>query len=441
MIPEERPPAGVKAVARKVLGPRPAIIAFAGVCVVGVVLALAQLVLSTQNASRANERERFASGAVVRGQLTASLLSTSTTSLRAAARGLAPNTAALSRFATTSRLAYAALLSSDGKLLAVSKGAPASLSRRLAARPAYLRQALSGRSWLSDVMPAAQREKATVDWAIPFPSSAGRRVLIEGVPAGTLSPFLSSFLSQGSAGRNVYVIDSKRHLIAATKSAGPSKVLPAELANARSLSSQTIGGRFVASGPIGGSGWQIVRTQPTATLYPRDRRHAFLAAVGSRRARGNRRPREPDSTAALARARGRARRGACRGQRAQLVARGAGRRAHGARRAARARARPLECRARAVRIGRRSRPPGAAAQDPHVLRAADAPAGRRARGGRRGLRPPRFRGQPDAEPDQRPARPRARQQPRPRAGGHRPRRGRRGGPGGSRSAYRRGRRQ
>jgi signal transduction histidine kinase len=109
-----------------------------------------------------------------------------------------------------------------------------------------------------------------LDWALPFPSTAGRHVLVEGVPTATLSPFLTSFLDQGSSGRAVYVVDSRRHLIASSKSAGLAKGegLPAELAGAADISSRTIGNRFVAAAGIGGSGWQIVVAQPTAALYP-----------------------------------------------------------------------------------------------------------------------------------------------------------------------------
>ena len=96
---------------RRILGPRPVVMTVAAVCVLGVVLALAQLVLSSQQASRSAAEQRFANGAVVRGQLTAALLSTSSASLRAAAPKLAPNSAALDRFAKSSHLGYAALLS------------------------------------------------------------------------------------------------------------------------------------------------------------------------------------------------------------------------------------------------------------------------------------------------------------------------------------------
>ena len=143
-----------------------------------------------------------------------------------------------------------------------------------------------------------------LDWAVPFRSPAGRRVLVEGVPAATLTPFLSSFLSQGSdQGRAIYVIDSNRRLVTASKSANLAKGagLPAALANARNLSvGKTIEGRYVASAPIDGTGWRIVRAQPTSLLYTGvngARTWLLWVVVGARR-RGRRR--EPHPAAALA---------------------------------------------------------------------------------------------------------------------------------------------
>jgi signal transduction histidine kinase len=254
---------------RRILGPRPVTMTVAAACVLGVVLVLAQLVLSSQQASRTSAEERFANGAVVRGQLTAALLSTSSASLRATAPKLAPNGAALDRFAKASRLGYAALLSSSGDVIAISRGAPPAVAQRLAGHPAYVRQALSGRAWISRVMPAARGGVDTIDLAAPFTSPSGRRVLVEGVHVSSLAPFLTSFLSQGATDRAIYVVDSRRHLIAASKAA---KVtggrLPASLDEADSLSSKSIDGSFVASAGIGNTGWQIVIAQPTSSLYP-----------------------------------------------------------------------------------------------------------------------------------------------------------------------------
>ena len=88
MDSDVRPPTPPQSTAgvRRVLGPRPVIMSIAAMCVIGVVIALAQLVRSSQESSRTAARERFANGAVVRAQLTASLLATLNASLRSRRR-------------------------------------------------------------------------------------------------------------------------------------------------------------------------------------------------------------------------------------------------------------------------------------------------------------------------------------------------------------------
>jgi signal transduction histidine kinase len=241
----------------------------AALSVLAVVVVLAQLVLSSQHAARSSAEQRFANGAVVRGQLTSALLSTSGGSLQAAAAKTQATPASLDRFVKASHLGYAAMLSGSGDVLAVSSGTSPATSRRLGSHPAYVRQALSGRTWLSGVQ-GATAAASTLDWAVPFRTASGRRVLVEGVPTATLAPFLSAFLDQGSSGRSLYVVDSARRLIAASKSAGLAKGagLPANLLHADDITSRTIDGRFTAAAGIGGTGWQLVLTQPASELYP-----------------------------------------------------------------------------------------------------------------------------------------------------------------------------
>ena len=264
-------------------------------------------------------------------------------------------------------------------------------------------------------------------------------MLVEGVPTATLAPFLTSFLDQGSSGRSLYVVDSSAQADRSVEIGGPRQGRRTPRAAGPRPRHHVAHDRRALRGRGHHPRLGLAARADPAHLRALSGHHrlALVAALGRRRARGDRRVRQPDPAPPLAGARRPARRGARRGQRAERVARGEGRRAHRARRAARARARPLECRARAVRIGRGARPAGAAAQDPHVLRAPAAPTrrdpgrvagGRRAHGGR---------GRAHAEPDQRPARPRTRQQPRPRARRDRSRRGRPRGRRRPRGAHRR----
>jgi signal transduction histidine kinase len=251
------------------LGPRPGVIIASAFVMFSVVAVLGYLISDSQNFSRSAARQTFASGARVRSELTSSLLATSSASLNTEASKLVPNPSSLDRLVAASHLTYAAILSADGKLLASSSKSPASALKRLAGRPRYLRNALSGKAWLSGLLPQAGG-KPTIDWAAPFISGHGRRVLVEGLPASLLGSFLRTFLDQGSSGRSIYVIDARRGLIASSKSSGltPGAALPAALARVNDLSSSTIGKDFVVSAAVAGTEWRLVLAQPESTLYP-----------------------------------------------------------------------------------------------------------------------------------------------------------------------------
>jgi signal transduction histidine kinase len=255
---------------RGVLGPRPWVVTTVAVVMLAVVLVLGYLISSSEDSSRSAARQRATSGASIRSQLTSSLLSTSSAALRTAAAKVPPTRAALDGLVASSHLGYAAILTTNGRVVAASSRATSAELRRLRSRPPYMRQAFSGRTWLSGLLPAGPGGRRMIDWAAPFGSSAGRRVLVEGFPAATLGAFLRTFLDQGASGRSIYVIDSARRLIASSRSSGlaPDARLPLDLARAADLSSRTIGKNFVVSAPVDETGWQIVVALPTATLYP-----------------------------------------------------------------------------------------------------------------------------------------------------------------------------
>jgi signal transduction histidine kinase len=246
------------------------VVVITALVMLGVVFVLGYLISSSQDSSRSAARQRATAGATIRSELTSSLLSTSSAALRTAAVKVPPTRAALDRLVGASHLGYAAILSANGAIVASSSRAPSAELGRLRGRPTYIRQALSGRTWLSGLLPASQGGQPMIDWAAPFTSARGRRVLVEGFPAATLGSFLRTFLDQGSKGRAIYVIDSGRRLIASSKSSGlaPRASLPADLAGAADLSSRTIGTNFVVSAPVAETGWQIVVALPTSTLYP-----------------------------------------------------------------------------------------------------------------------------------------------------------------------------
>jgi len=256
--------------ARAVLGPRPGVVVIAALGMLAVVGVLSYLIWSSQDSARSAARQRFVASATIRSQLTASLLSTTGTSLRTAAAKVAPSAPALDRLVAASHLGYAAILSGDGVVVASSSRIPQAELRRIGARPAYIRNALKGTSWISGLQPSDRSGRPMVDWAASFNSPLGRRVIVEGLPGSLLASFLRSFLDQGSTGRKIYVIDSARGLIASSKSTGLAvdAPLPRVLARARGLSSRSIGKDFVVSAPVRGTEWSILVAQPTSALYP-----------------------------------------------------------------------------------------------------------------------------------------------------------------------------
>jgi signal transduction histidine kinase len=252
------------------LGPRPWVITATALAMLSVVLVLGYVISSSQDSSRSAARQRASAGATIRSQLTSSLLSTSSAALRSAAANVPPTRSALDRLVASSHLGYAVILSASGAIVASSRHTPSAELGRLRGRPTYIRRALSGRTWLSGLLPTTRGDQRMIDWAAPYTSPHGRRVLVEGFPAATLASFLRTFLDQGSSGRSIYVVGSGRRLIASSKSSGlaPGAILPADLAGAPDLSSRTIGTNFVVSAPVAGTSWQVVVALPTATLYP-----------------------------------------------------------------------------------------------------------------------------------------------------------------------------
>jgi signal transduction histidine kinase len=253
-----------------VLGPRPLVLVAAAAVVLVVVVVLGSLISASQDSSRSAARQRFASGATIRSQLTSSLLSTTSAALQGAAAKVPPTRAGLDALVKSSRLGYAAIMSADGTIVASSTGTTSAELARLARRPSDVRDALAGHATISGLLPRVAGRPRLLDWAASFQSPAGRRVLVEGFPAATLASFLRTFLDQGSSGRAIYVIDSNRALIASSGSSGlaPGASLPKALAQAPDFASRTIGKDFVAAAPVAGSDWQLLVSQPTAALYP-----------------------------------------------------------------------------------------------------------------------------------------------------------------------------
>jgi signal transduction histidine kinase len=242
----------------------------AATAVLVVVMVLGYVISDSQSSSRSAARQRFAAGATIRSQLTSSLLSTTSAALQGSAAKLPATRAGLDALVRSSKLGYAAILSADGSIVASSATTTQTELSRLAGRPSDVSQALAGHATLSGLLVHAKGSPPMIDWAASYVSPSGRRVLVEGFPAATLAGFLRTFLDQGSSGRAIYVIDANRGLIASSGSSGlaPGASLPKALAQAPDFASRTIGKNFYAAAPVAGTEWQLVVSQPTASLYP-----------------------------------------------------------------------------------------------------------------------------------------------------------------------------
>jgi signal transduction histidine kinase len=258
------------------LGPRPIVLVTAALVVTVLVGAFAFEFVSSQATSRRQAERSFAVQARVTSELTSSLFtSSSATTAAQAAKAFgapSPSTAVLTALAKRSHLAYAVILDGEGGLLAASAGTPARVRDRPGRSASHIRAALAGHAWLSNLLPAAGRSGAVIEWAFPFQTRLGRRVEVEAFDADVLSGFLGGYLSQPDRSRSQvgYVVDARRKVIA--DSTGQRK-LGAQLPAAIPSDGQGHFGlgeidRYATSAPLRGSDWRVLLTEPTSKLYP-----------------------------------------------------------------------------------------------------------------------------------------------------------------------------
>jgi signal transduction histidine kinase len=273
---------------RGLLGPRPGLLAgFAAL--VAVILAGFALVVVDSEATwsdaqakgRHEAEARFSTEARISAQLTSSIFSTATATSTAAATkafgGATIDAAALEALVRRSRLDYAAVLGSDGKVLAATSHAPASLTRGSGNLSPSVKAALAGKPSLSDVRPSSSNGGPIIEWALPFKAGTGQRVQIQGFKAQTLFAFLSGYLVNGKPDPTSprYILDSKGQVVAATTGGlkpGDTLRAPGLLrALARAESGryfQSGSQRFFTTSPVQGSTWRIVLSEPASRLYP-----------------------------------------------------------------------------------------------------------------------------------------------------------------------------
>ena len=263
---------------------------------------------------------------------------------------------------------YLALLDSNGRLLASSRGLTQQARRELL-KSASIRLVRSGQPYgLGDVVPYGHG--TLINLAARFPTRYGERILVSGSPPGLLASFLSGELRRipGVTGAHNYVLDDNDKVIASNNPARPPgfRFTNAATVNALSRSSGDRNGRYYEEVPLADSTWRIVLSAPDGPLFATVTglrkwvpwmifiAFALVAAValwlGGRVVRSA----ESDLRQANASLEAVNRELASSNDELERRARRAG---------------AFERGARAVRVDRVARPPGAAAQGPDVHRA------------------------------------------------------------------------
>src|SRR5579862_260533 len=260
---------------RWLAGPRPGVLVVSAAFVLGLFGACAYEFLHSQAGSRKDAEQSFAVQARITAELTASLFGSSAASSQAQAAsqfGAAKPTAGkLAAWARRSNLGFLLLLDGRGRVLAVSPGTPASVRGRAAARPHDVQQALSGRPWLSNLVDAGPSGRELVEFALPFRTRYGPRVVLEGFDVKLLRSFLRAYLRAPgeSRARLGYLVDTNDRVIAASDGAralsGPLVRTLAHKAQGRFHQGHE---RFVVTSAVAGSDWRVLLTEPTSVLYP-----------------------------------------------------------------------------------------------------------------------------------------------------------------------------
>ena len=346
------------------------VLGIAGVALLALMAVFAVELADSQSKAREDVQDRFRDRAKVSASLTESLFGSAGTSGRAenARRfgGARVSPQALTKQAKESRNLYALVLSEEGRLLAASTGTPAEVKGAVQAKPAYVRQALAGAPFALSGIQRAGLAAPALGYAQPFPTRFGRRVLIAGLSAQLIYEFLGGVSQAGAQRRGRAGLCARQARRPRREPAGgpPRPDRPGEgsaggrgkgqprVVRRRQLLRLRHGpGRPMARGPdgIGGQPLRLGERRPEV---------GALDAVHRVRHRGRLRARSPEARSAQ---RGQALDGQERARCGQQDAR-----------APRRRALALQRGARAVRVDRLPRSPGAAAQGPDLRGAAQA---------------------------------------------------------------------
>jgi hypothetical protein len=165
------------------------------------------------------------------------------------------------------------LLSGDGAPIAASTGTPPAVRSEVEGRPPYIRAALGGQSFsLSDAM-ALGRGQSVIQYAQPFTTAFGRRVLLMGFSPKLLSGFIGGYLAGTTTARGsrAFVLDGNGVAIAAAAEDRHPPSPQAEPGLLHALLKRRAGpighGRYFTMSPIRHSSWRVIVTTPQSALF------------------------------------------------------------------------------------------------------------------------------------------------------------------------------
>ena len=253
------------------------VLGIAGAALLALLAVFAVELADSQSKARQDVKDRFRDRAKVSASLTESLFGSAGTSGRAenarryGAARVSPRT--LTEQAKQSRNLYALVLSDEGRVLATSSGTPATVTRSVRAKPAYVRQALAGRPFALSGVQRAGLAAPALGYAQPFPTRFGRRILVTGLSAQLIYEFLGGYLKQvpNVKGGQAYVLDSRGGVVASPQAGRP----PGEVIRDEGLLAAMADGsrgsfgddNYFASDTVQGAPWRVVLTGSQDELF------------------------------------------------------------------------------------------------------------------------------------------------------------------------------
>ena len=243
----------------------------------GALVALGTSLHSSQANARSSVANRFAERARVSAALTESLFASSASASQAtyAERYGAPRVSSktLAAEAKRGRLTSLVLLDASGAIIARSAKTPAAVIRMIRLQPPFLRNALTRQAFtLSDVM-SLGGSPDTIQFAQPFATRSGRRVLLTGASPKLLYGFIGGYLADvpDVAGGQAYVLDGNGAVVGGPADrARPGQLVgePGLVAAADRVPRGSFGhGRYFAASPVKNSSWRVVLTVRESNLF------------------------------------------------------------------------------------------------------------------------------------------------------------------------------